>query len=668
LARFSDLRSQLIAFDRWLPDLLRRPWFAYAGVGLIFLISLGIRTGYVQTVFSLYLCVSLVGGYFGGFWRGMLVTMLGTLGLVLAARATPVAGEHMLDVALGAFTFLLIGGLISYLSDQGLQGLRQARALSQTLDAHEQKVAAANATATQATAQLDVARQAADTERRARADTEAAGQRRVAELESAMQALREQLTAEREAGVRALGAAKATSDDLRRVAAAQEEAARKAASELVEARQRLAQLAGEQTRRDDERRRAETQAQQETAAKHEKLRTELAEMQARNRENDKALAEVRQTGDKLQQEVARRADEAQRALAAQRQAEQKLQELQAAQEKDQAVQRVALADWRRRHDEASSARDQLQTELTSAHNTLDTHRQRADVKGRELNDLREKHTAAGQQLTELQRRHDEAAATRDALGSRVRELEENLRRLGNDHGLLTWLTNRVLPALTRAGRAAEVSAAAPLHSPGRAFAALVDDAMRPALNAFAIVTLAERLGRGEVHARLEPIELEALVRGVVDAVDRSIASQGQHLTVKLPLGPQWLRADAELLTQALTQLLNNAANHAGRDATIELTVVRVGERMAFAVQDDGLGLPAETVAALPQLSIRAGQFWSSSDGTVGLGLALARDIADLHHGCIRVVTSPQRGLVLELPVAIDPQNHEIHSHDPPVAA
>jgi signal transduction histidine kinase len=116
-------------------------------------------------------------------------------------------------------------------------------------------------------------------------------------------------------------------------------------------------------------------------------------------------------------------------------------------------------------------------------------------------------------------------------------------------------------------------------------------------------------------------------------------------------GAGTLMADAEQLRRVVINLASNALD-ALRDAKTPAPLLRVsvGENLAgteawLRLRDNGPGIPAET---LPRLF---DPFFTSKEGGTGLGLALAKKIADAHGGTLEVDSEPGRGaeFVLTLP-------------------
>jgi signal transduction histidine kinase/ActR/RegA family two-component response regulator len=163
------------------------------------------------------------------------------------------------------------------------------------------------------------------------------------------------------------------------------------------------------------------------------------------------------------------------------------------------------------------------------------------------------------------------------------------------------------------------------------------------------------LARADVHEiSVRPTEFDPSqpVHQVVDLWRGRATSKGLRVRVSVaPELPPAIRSDPMRIRQVLSNLVGNAVKYTQRGA-VELRVSRSRDRLAFIVQDTGIGISAEDQANLFDPFTRAGAQARRRFGGTGLGLAISRNIAHALGGTLTVDSSQAHGstFTLEIPL------------------
>jgi signal transduction histidine kinase len=151
-----------------------------------------------------------------------------------------------------------------------------------------------------------------------------------------------------------------------------------------------------------------------------------------------------------------------------------------------------------------------------------------------------------------------------------------------------------------------------------------------------------RITANKIELRPQPMDLRDAVELAISTSRPSIEQRRHRLELTTYPEPIHLVGDAVRLVQVISNLLNNAARYTEPGGTIEI-VCGMREGQGFVqVTDSGIGIPPELLASIFDMFVQE-RVRSDGSGGLGLGLALARHLVELHRGAINV-TSPGRGL------------------------
>jgi len=150
-----------------------------------------------------------------------------------------------------------------------------------------------------------------------------------------------------------------------------------------------------------------------------------------------------------------------------------------------------------------------------------------------------------------------------------------------------------------------------------------------------------RITRGRIELRSEPLDLRDVLLAAREATLPIIEAAGQ--TVDLAVGHQALPLDGDpaRLTQVLSNLLNNASKFMDAGGKIRVGAEHDGDGLVVTVQDEGIGVPPEFQSSIFDMFIQVDRSLERSKGGLGIGLALARTIVELHGGTIAIHSEGQ---------------------------
>ncbi len=241
---------------------------------------------------------------------------------------------------------------------------------------------------------------------------------------------------------------------------------------------------------------------------------------------------------------------------------------------------------------------------------------------------------------------DHLAAHLNAMLARIEQLMAGMREVSDNiaHDLKTPLSR----LRSRAEAALRTPTGESAHVEGLSRVIEDADAIIQTFNALLLIA---RLEAGAVERSAEVFDLTALIGDVAELYEPVAEEAGQRL-IRGALPPLRVRANRQLLIQALANLIDNALKYgtpaAGRAGEITLTLAVVEGWVRIAVADRGAGIPAADRDRVRNRFVRLDQ--SRSQPGTGLGLSLVAAVARLHGGTMLLEDhAPGLRVVLVLP-------------------
>ena len=153
-----------------------------------------------------------------------------------------------------------------------------------------------------------------------------------------------------------------------------------------------------------------------------------------------------------------------------------------------------------------------------------------------------------------------------------------------------------------------------------------------------------RIVSGRIQLSFEPVDLGDSVRRALELTHPMLEKRAAMPTVLAPPRPVLVRGDPLRLAQVLGNLLNNAAKFTPPDAGITIEWGRSGDQARLVVSDQGAGISEELLPLVFERFVQGAQAFARSQGGLGLGLAIARSLVELHGGTIHAESAgPGRG-------------------------
>jgi signal transduction histidine kinase len=162
-----------------------------------------------------------------------------------------------------------------------------------------------------------------------------------------------------------------------------------------------------------------------------------------------------------------------------------------------------------------------------------------------------------------------------------------------------------------------------------------------------------RLEQGRAAIVMEEIDLRSVARAAIEATGPLFQSKGQKLSAHLPEVYCGVMGDSQRLEQVVINLLSNAHKYSPSGSLVEVRVTRAGTECLLSVRDSGPGVPLDEREAVFERFYRSSLHRNDRTASTGLGLPIARTVAELHKGSVWVEQAPGGGALfwLTLPLA-----------------
>ncbi|MFL6693532.1 MAG: ATP-binding protein [Ramlibacter sp.] len=148
-----------------------------------------------------------------------------------------------------------------------------------------------------------------------------------------------------------------------------------------------------------------------------------------------------------------------------------------------------------------------------------------------------------------------------------------------------------------------------------------------------------RLDAGKVSLVLERQDLRDLLRHAYEAFKEAANEKGLNLILMVPKGPLWVGVDKPKFQQAAANLVSNAIRYTPTGGKVWLKCTQEGRDVLVRVEDSGIGISPELLPRLFDLFSRGESAEDMAPGGMGIGLAVVRELVELHGGDVQARSS-----------------------------
>jgi signal transduction histidine kinase len=152
-----------------------------------------------------------------------------------------------------------------------------------------------------------------------------------------------------------------------------------------------------------------------------------------------------------------------------------------------------------------------------------------------------------------------------------------------------------------------------------------------------------KLESGKIELREDIVDIRKVIESALQPLQLPFQEKGVQLKVSLRSGLPSLVGDEQQFSWVISNLVNNALKYTDEGGMVEIRGVPDGENVLVQVRDTGKGISPEYLDKVFDKFVQVKQTLSSTPGSVGLGLAIAKEIVEMYGGTIWVESELNRG-------------------------
>ncbi|HSO76659.1 MAG TPA: HAMP domain-containing sensor histidine kinase [Blastocatellia bacterium] len=171
-----------------------------------------------------------------------------------------------------------------------------------------------------------------------------------------------------------------------------------------------------------------------------------------------------------------------------------------------------------------------------------------------------------------------------------------------------------------------------------------------------------RIESGQKSYQFLPADISEVVADTLKMFEVTLKQQDFEIDFEAPdESLPMLEIDADAITQALLNLLDNAVKYSGPSKSIKVRLAREEGWVVISVADRGVGIPRDEHDRIFERFHRVGTGLVHDVKGSGLGLAIVKHVVEAHGGCVAVQSEPGRGstFTVRLPIRAEPERSSV---------
>jgi signal transduction histidine kinase/CheY-like chemotaxis protein len=173
-----------------------------------------------------------------------------------------------------------------------------------------------------------------------------------------------------------------------------------------------------------------------------------------------------------------------------------------------------------------------------------------------------------------------------------------------------------------------------------------------------------RIISGKIRLNVQQLDLPRVIREALDAVAPAAEARGVRIETALDPEAAPVSGDPDRLQQVVWNLVSNAVKFTARGGKVQVRLARVDANVEIVVSDTGVGIAPEFLPFVFDRFRQANAGSTREHGGLGLGLAIARNLVEMHGGTIEATSGgPGQGATLRVALPLMVAQPAVHTED-----